>query len=149
MKQSSVEVLRSKDLREREAPVRELRRRFERESRRTMGRPWLKRLGRRAMVAYWCLCLAIIGAGANQLHPEFGHRVAYALADPAMDLSAPFPNCAAAHAAGYYDIPSGSPAYAQRQDGDFDGLACERFAGSGPRSSRAATVWRRFEHGPG
>ncbi|WP_363080454.1 excalibur calcium-binding domain-containing protein [Phenylobacterium sp. RIFCSPHIGHO2_01_FULL_69_31] len=38
-----------------------------------------------------------------------------------------FPSCAAAHAAGVYDIPIGSPAYSPRQDGDGDGLACEPY----------------------
>lgn len=46
---------------------------------------------------------------------------------PAPDLTRPFRTCAAAHAAGVYDIPADSPAYSPHQDGDGDGLACEPY----------------------
>lgn len=36
-----------------------------------------------------------------------------------------FSSCAAANAAGYYNIPIGHPAYSSRLDGDKDGIACE------------------------
>ena len=37
-----------------------------------------------------------------------------------------FKNCKAAHAAGYWNIKRGTPAYHPRLDRDRDGLACER-----------------------
>lgn len=37
----------------------------------------------------------------------------------------PFPDCGAAKAAGYCDIPSDSPHYQSKLDRDGDGLACE------------------------
>ncbi|WP_368044722.1 excalibur calcium-binding domain-containing protein [Sabulicella glaciei] len=39
-----------------------------------------------------------------------------------------FPNCAAAHEAGYYNIPVGSPGYRPPLDADGDGLACEPYS---------------------
>jgi hypothetical protein len=146
MAQPNVEAFRLKDLRQREHRVAALKRRFGRASGRNDGRVLLSRVGRPLLVAYWAACLAVLGWGAIALHPEFGRRVAYALADPAMELTAPFPNCAAAHAAGYSDIPVGSPAYTTRQDGDLDGLACEPY----PHSSageRLSKIWRRWQAG--
>lgn len=40
-----------------------------------------------------------------------------------------FRNCAEAHAAGYYNIPRGSPGYRTMLDADLDGLACEPLRG--------------------
>lgn len=39
--------------------------------------------------------------------------------------STPFPNCTAARAAGYEDIPSSSPYYGPHLDRDQDGIGCE------------------------
>ena len=39
--------------------------------------------------------------------------------------AAPFPNCSAARAAGYSDIPSSSPYYGPWLDRDSDGIGCE------------------------
>lgn len=36
-----------------------------------------------------------------------------------------FANCTKANNAGYYDIPSTSPAYRSKLDGNHDGVACE------------------------
>ncbi|VEG51298.1 putative calcium-binding protein [Mycolicibacterium aurum] len=47
--------------------------------------------------------------------------VGVATAQPA----APFPNCSAARAAGYSDIPSSSPYYGTWLDRDSDGVGCE------------------------
>ncbi len=146
MIQSKVAVFQRKKLREREQKVEALHRRFRAASRGARARAWLAQIGRRALVVYWIACLGVIGAGLMALHPEIGHRLAYALRDPAMDLAAPFPNCAAARAAGYSDIPVGSLAYVERQDGDLDGLACEPY----PHSSwaeRTSRIWRRWQSG--
>jgi hypothetical protein len=40
-----------------------------------------------------------------------------------------FRNCAEAHAAGYYNIPRGSPGYRLALDADGDGIACEPYSG--------------------
>jgi len=143
MAQSKVAAFRGKDLRERESLIQNLRRRFERVSRRRDGRPWIARAGRMALILYWGVCLAVIAVGLNAWRPEIGQRLAYALRDPAMDLTAPFPNCSAAHAAGYSDIPVGSPAYTERQDGDGDGLACEPYPHTGA-GERLSKIWRRW-----
>ena len=76
------------------------------------------------MMLYWAACLGVIGVGLDRLHPQVRQGIVETLA--AGHGERPFANCAAAHAAGFYDIPSGSPTYAQRQDRDGDGLACER-----------------------
>ncbi len=47
-----------------------------------------------------------------------------------------FPNCAAAHEAGYYNIPAGSPGYRTRLDADGDGLACEPYSVRGSGDGR-------------
>jgi hypothetical protein len=44
---------------------------------------------------------------------------------PATAAVLPFPNCDAAAAAGVYNIPAASPAYAPAQDSDSDGVGCE------------------------
>ncbi|WP_337185573.1 excalibur calcium-binding domain-containing protein [Phenylobacterium sp.] len=105
----------------------------------------LARAGRALLTAYWIGCLAVIGLGLDRLYP--GWRAgAQALVTPSVEANpsagmslqgwstplpgrwarvGPFPNCAAAHAAGIYNIPAGSPAYRPQQDGDGDGFACE------------------------
>ena len=102
---------------------------------------------RAVMVLYWAACLAVIGYGVDRLRPEWREGLALArpgvevaswtpaaeaapAAEPALTAApaAPvraFRNCAAAHAAGVYNIPMGSPLYREGQDGDGDGLACE------------------------
>lgn len=105
----------------------------------------LARAGKALLAAYWIGCLAVIGLGLDRLYPGWrggspavGPARAASLAvaespDPAWSPplrartvpAGPFPNCAAAHAAGVYDIPLGSPAYRPQQDGDGDGFACE------------------------
>lgn len=92
----------------------------------------LSLLGRRLLQFYWLTCLAIIALGLNQLYPQVGEKIAYAFRDPALDLKGPFRTCAAAHYAGYYNIPRGSKAYVERQDGDGDGRACEPYPGYPP-----------------
>ena len=87
------------------------------------------RWGRRLFAGYVVACLAVIAVTLDQMHPELRAKVAEALRDPAMDLHGPFRSCAAAQAAGYADIPRGSPAYVPWQDGDDDGLACEPYGG--------------------
>jgi hypothetical protein len=89
-------------------------------------------LVRRLLQFYWLTCLAIVVMGLNQLYPQVGRKIAYAFRDPALDLTRPFPNCAAAHTAGYYNIPRASPAYVERQDGDLNGRACEPYPGYPP-----------------
>ena len=74
-------------------------------------------------IVWWSLCLLVIGASL----PRLLAPATRATPPPALALKRPFPDCAAAHAAGVYDIPSGSPAYSPDQDGDSDGLACEPF----------------------
>jgi hypothetical protein len=78
---------------------------------------------RTLLIAYWIGCLGVIGFGLDHLHPEIRGAAIEKLVTWHGDR--PFPNCAAAHAAGVYDIPSWSRAYTDRQDGDDDGLACE------------------------
>ena len=95
----------------------------------------LSRLGRRLVVAYWAGCIAVIGLGLDRLYPDVRPSLmdsslvsaAVATISPVSQHDRPFRNCAAAHAAGVYDIPPWSPAYATRQDGDGDGLACEPY----------------------
>ncbi|MDZ4374041.1 MAG: excalibur calcium-binding domain-containing protein [Phenylobacterium sp.] len=96
------------------------------------GRARLARIGRTLLVAYWIGCLAVIGLGLDRLFPAWRGSVGAVAAPVAESVpmlrptpTAPFPNCKAAHAAGVYDIPVGSPAYRASQDGDQDGFACE------------------------
>lgn len=93
------------------------------------ARRTLARLGQRLLQFYWLCCLGIIALGLWQLHPEVGAKITWAFRDPALELKRPFPSCAAAHYAGYFDIPRASKAYLDRQDGDGDGLACEPYRG--------------------
>ena len=69
----------------------------------------------------------MIGFTLDRMHPEVRAKLAELTRDPAMDLEGPFRNCAEAQAAGYSDIPRGSPAYVPWQDRDGDGLACEPY----------------------
>jgi hypothetical protein len=78
---------------------------------------------RLTFVAYWVACLGVIGFGLDRLHPEI--RRAAVRMSVTRHGEQPFANCAAAHAAGVYNIPTWSLAYTVRQDGDGDGLACE------------------------
>lgn len=89
----------------------------------TPDRRRLARFGRRILVIYWAVCLGVIAWGLDRLHPQPRETIVEEIRTHWGDH--PFPNCAAAHAAGVYDIPSWSPAYVERQDGDGDGLACE------------------------
>ena len=84
---------------------------------------------RRLLQFYWLTCLAIIGMGLNQMFPQVGEKIEYAFADPALELEHPFPNCAAAHQAGYFNIPRTSKAYVLSQDEDLNGKACEPYPG--------------------
>lgn len=93
------------------------------------ARRTLARLGQRLLQFYWLCCLGIIALGLWQLHPEVGAKITWAFRDPTLELKRPFPSCAAAHYAGYFDIPRASKAYLDRQDGDGDGLACEPYRG--------------------
>lgn len=62
-------------------------------------------------------------------------------AAPANATTLSFPNCDAAAAAGYVNIPAGAPGYAPRLDRDNDGIACERAgAGSGTPNVAPAPV---------
>jgi Excalibur calcium-binding domain len=92
----------------------------------------IRRWGGRLLLLYFAICVAAIIISLNGLYPAASHRLAYALRDPAMDLTQPFTSCAAAHAAGFYNIPSRSKAYVESQDKDGDGLACEPYSASGP-----------------
>lgn len=110
------------------------------------------RIGGLLLVAYWTGCLTVITFGLDRLYPEVRPAITSRLATlAAQAVAAPaaidagnvsptpgfearsvrpvrsFRTCAAAHAAGVYDIPAGSPAYRLRQDGDGDGLACEPY----------------------
>jgi hypothetical protein len=46
-------------------------------------------------------------------------------ARPAVAVSAPFPNCAAARAAGADPVYEGDPGFGPHLDGDDDGIGCE------------------------
>jgi hypothetical protein len=89
-------------------------------------------LARRLLQFYWLTCAAIIVLGLNQVYPRVGHKIAWAFEDPAYELTKPFRNCAQAHYAGYFNIPRGSKAYVERQDGDGDGRSCEPYPGYPP-----------------
>ena len=87
------------------------------------GGALLLRIARPLLIAYWLVCLAVIVAGAGWQVPELRQAVIEGLYGP--QLSRPFANCAAAHAAGVYNIRSNSPGYLISQDADNDGVACE------------------------
>ena len=87
------------------------------------ARTALARTGFALLALYWTVCLAVIAWGLDRLNPDLRADLTEQVRTYWGDR--PFPNCAAAHAAGVYDIPSWSPAYTERQDGDQDGLACE------------------------
>ena len=87
----------------------------------------------RVVAVLWiAACSGVIAVGLNHMYPQAGARLEYAFREPSMDLDKPFESCAAAHAAGYYDIPRASPAYADDQDPDNDGIACEPVRGDPP-----------------
>jgi hypothetical protein len=100
----------------------------------------IRSLGRRLVLVYWVGCGTIVLIGLNQIFPIPGQRIIYALQDPAMDLEAPFEDCATANAAGYYAIPRGSKGYARTQDPDGNGKACE--ADAAHRPSPMASIQR-------
>jgi hypothetical protein len=76
------------------------------------------------LVACLTVCLVGVGLGLDRMYPVVRPTLLHALHD---DLPVrPFPDCADAHAAGVFDIPRGTAAYTVDQDGDRDGLACER-----------------------
>lgn len=95
----------------------------------------LARVGRGLLILYWAGCLAVILAGLNRMYPDVwatarsplpvAGRSAPSPGVAGLAPARPFATCGAAHAAGVYDIPAGSPAYVSGQDGDGDGLACE------------------------
>lgn len=95
-----------------------LQRRFRRANRRGTGRT-----AQTLLMVYWAACVGVIGFGLDRLYPHVRQGAAETLI--ALDALRPFPNCAAAHLAGVYNIPSSSPAYRNRQDRDGDGWACE------------------------
>ena len=95
-----------------------LQRRFRGAARRGAGRA-----ASTLLLVYWAACLGVIGVGLDRLYPHVRQEAAETLGS--LDAARPFPNCAAAHLAGVYNIPSSSPAYRTRQDGDGDGWACE------------------------
>jgi len=69
------------------------------------------------------LCLFAIALGLDRMYPMARPSLHHALHQ---DLPRrPFPDCEAAHTAGVFSIPRGSPAYAPEQDGNGNGLACE------------------------
>jgi hypothetical protein len=92
----------------------------------------IRSFARRMVLVYWAACGTILLIGLNQVYPIPGQRIIYALQDPAMDLEAPFEDCATANAAGYYAIPRGSKGYARSQDPEGDGKACEGDAAHRP-----------------
>ncbi len=89
---------------------------------RKSGEP-LSRIGRRLLFAYWLVCLGVIALGVDYRFPEMRRAVTDAIYGPT--LSKPFASCAAANAAGVYNIRSSSPGYVRGQDVDNDGVACE------------------------
>lgn len=119
--------------------ARRLKRRFRAAT--SAARPGLRAFCRSLLAAYWLGCLVVIGLGLDSLYPDVRATLTRQALAPntvagfegfATDTprwspryAHPFRNCAAAHAAGVYDIPLGSPAYSPRQDGDRDGLSCE------------------------
>jgi len=77
------------------------------------------------LVACLTLCMLAIGMGLDRMYPVVRPSLTHAFQ---ADLPArPFTDCADAHDVGVFDIPAGSAAYTIDQDGDRDGLACERF----------------------
>jgi hypothetical protein len=102
-----------------------------------LARGAVRVLARRLVQFYWLICTAVILIGLDAAYPQPGRRLAFAFADPALTLDRPFPNCARAHANGYYSIPRASRAYAADQDPDGDGRACEP-----DRNSLPDPMWR-------
>jgi hypothetical protein len=92
----------------------------------------LAKVGRGLLLFYWLTCTAIIVMGLNSAYPAAGRKIAWAFEDPALALTEPFTNCAQAHYAGFFNIPRGSQAYLEGQDGDGDGLACEPYRDYAP-----------------
>lgn len=90
---------------------------------RRAGKPTRRRIWAALLAGYWIACLGVIGLGLDRLHPEIRAGAIEALVT--RYGAQPYPSCAAAHAAGVYDIPAWSRAYSEQQDGDGDGLACE------------------------
>jgi hypothetical protein len=71
-------------------------------------------------------------AGASVSAPVPNRQVASATSRPAAELAEGglyFRSCAEAAAAGYENIPMGTPGYRQGLDGDYDGVACEPYTG--------------------
>ena len=89
---------------------------------RKSGEP-LGLIGRRLLLAYWVVCLAVIALGVDYRFPELRRAVTDAIYGP--QLAHPFASCAAAHAAGVYNIRRDSAGYLPSQDADNDGVACE------------------------
>jgi hypothetical protein len=86
----------------------------------------LGRVGRGLLVLYWAGCLAVILAGLDRMYPGLrAQMLPTPLAPTQVAVRRPFASCDAAHAAGVYNIPAGSPGYKPGQDGDGDGFACE------------------------
>jgi len=86
----------------------------------------LRSWGRRFLVGYFIVCIAVIvafGAAALSADPNIlrgGNR-----RPPATY----YRNCTAAHADGVYSIPRTAPAYRTQLDADGDGKACEFYLG--------------------
>lgn len=75
------------------------------------------------LIACLTLCLLAIGLALDRMYPAVRPSLGHALAE---DLPRrPYPDCAAARAAGVSAIPRGSPAYSADQDADHNGVACE------------------------
>ena len=76
------------------------------------------------LLAYWFVCLSIIGFGLDRLHPEVRSAAVERLVT--LHGERPFANCTAAHTAGVYDIPTWSRAYTERQTAMKTGLPVNR-----------------------
>ena len=113
------------------------------------ARPLMALLMRRLLQFYWLTCIGIILMGLNQSFPRVGHKIAWAFENPAYELTKPFPNCAKAHNAGYFNIPRGSKAYVARQDGDGDGRSCEAYPDYPPDPLARLQVIENRLSGPG
>ena len=83
----------------------------------------IERIGQPLLVVYWVVCLAVIALGVDYRYPQIRRQVMLAIFGPQVDR--PYASCAAANAAGVYNIRRSSPAYTPSQDGDNDGVACE------------------------
>ena len=87
------------------------------------GRRSFEGISQPLLLVYWAVCLSVIAMGLDNRFPEIRRDLTNAIFGP--QLSKPFANCAAAHAAGVYNIRSSSPGYLPSQDADNDGVACE------------------------